>query len=280
MTIRQAIDSASRQLIHLESSTLVITRLLERVLNRPTTFLWAHPDFKLSQEQISEFQALVSRAAADEPLDYIVGEAEFYGHTFYVTRDTLIPRPETEAMVEQAIRFIEQPGGGEVRGCEGARVRKPGRRSANHESRTPIIVDVGTGSGCIAISIGLAVPKAQVYAIDISEAALDVARSNSHRLGASNVTFLHGCLLEPLQSIGGPDSVDAIMANLPYISDTEFDNLPRTVRDFEPEMALRSNSPDPDALNKKLLVQAKEWLRPSGLLLYETTNGKIVANRA
>lgn len=280
MTIRQTIDSASRQLIHLESSTLLITRLLEHVLNKPTTFLWGHPEFKLTAAQDSEFNSLISRAAADEPLGYIVGEAEFYGHTFLVTRDTLIPRPETEAMVEQAIRFIEQPGGGEVRGCEGARVRKPGRRSANHESRTPLIVDVGTGSGCIAISIGLALPKAQVYAIDISEAALDVARSNAHRLGASNVTFVHGCLLEPLQSIVGPDSVDTIVANLPYISDTEFENLPRTVRDFEPEIALRSNSPDPDALNKKLLVQAQAWLPPSGLLLYETTNGKIVASRA
>jgi release factor glutamine methyltransferase len=257
MTIRQSLEFALQRLEYLESSNLFSEHLLAAVLDASPTFLWGHPEHFLSEAQQNRFLSLVDRAAQHEPLAYLLGKTEFYGHDFVVTPDTLIPRPETEALVETVLQRIQS--------------MNPVSQTTDSEL---IIVDVGTGSGCIAISLALALPRARVMAIDVSEAALEVARTNAVHLGAPNVSFLSGTLLAPLQDHAEPNSIDIIVANLPYISDGEFDQLPENVRNYEPELALRSYSPDPDALNKKLLIQSEAWLKPGGVLVYETTNGE------
>lgn len=254
MTISQSLNISQQKLNNLESSNLIATRLLAHILHQPVTFIHAHPEFELDDNQVVVFEKLVDRAATNEPLAYLLGYADFFAHRFEVNQHTLIPRPETEQLVELALKYIQ---------------------NLQLQTGNLQLIDVGTGSGCITISLALALPQATIYATDVSVEALKVAKANATRLSVTNVVFLTGSLLEPLQGRTEPKSMDIIVANLPYISDSEFQQLPANVRDFEPELALRSGS-DPDVLNRQLVEQAQTWLKPGGLLAYETTNGQIV----
>lgn len=256
MTILEALKYAEQQLIGMDETNLTIYSLLAHTLNLSKEHIWAHPNTLITHDQFSNFSSHIQRAANHEPLAYIIGEKEFYNLPFYVTQDVLIPRPESEKIIEIAREFID-------------------KRSAQL-TRPLTIVDVGTGSGCLAITLASLNPRATIYAIDISEAALKVAQRNAVRHSATNVTFLQGSLLEPLQQLKQPLQIDIVMANLPYISNVEFDALPQNIRQYEPEIALRSYRDDPDFLNRQLIRQLKDWLTPQGKLVYETTNGKIV----
>ncbi len=212
---------------------------LAHVCGLTRTQLLARPEHKPSPSQVTQFQQGIARLAAGEPLPYLIGYTEFYSLRFRVTPATLIPRPETEHLVEAALELAR-----------------------SHPN--PIIADVGAGSGCMAVTLAVHRPAAKLYAIDISSAALAVAQenANSHQV-ADRVAFLHGHLLDPL-----PGRAHLIAANLPYGADGEWDDLPTSVREFEPAGALRGGPAGLDLI-AELLTQAPSKLQAGGAILLE-----------
>lgn len=189
------------------------------------------------------FDALVARRSHEEPIAYLTGEREFFGRPFLVTPSVLIPRPETELVVEAALERLPETGG------------------------TPLVVDAGTGSGCLAITIALERPRARVIATDISERALDVARANAARLGAGRVEFRHASLLE------GVDRADLIVANPPYVAGRDRASLPREVAAFEPHEALFGGQDGFEVIGR-LLPAAARVLAARGWLVMEIGAGQ------
>jgi release factor glutamine methyltransferase len=209
--------------------------LLGHVLETSRTGLMAHPERPLTTDQAERYETLVRRRASDYPLPYLTGRAEFYGLEFEVTPEVLIPRPETETLVDLALA---------------------------HEPT--YVVDVGTGSGCIAVSLAVHLPQATVYGIEISPAALAIARRNVERHGVvRRVRLMVGDVLSPR-----PGPVDLVVANLPYVPTGQCASLPASVRDHEPWLAL-DGGPDGLAIIRRLLAQVPGVLRPRGGLLVE-----------
>lgn len=222
--------------------------LLAHVLGLSRATLLTHPERLLTNGQYADYIALISRRARGYPLPYLTGRAEFCGLEFEVTPEVLIPRPETELLVELALEF-----------------------------RPESVVDVGTGSGCIAISLAVFLPNAIVYAIDISHAALAVAGRNAERHHvADRVHLLAGDMLSPR-----PGPVDLIVSNPPYIPSAECALLPPSVRDYEPRLAL-DGGPDGLAFIRRLLKEAPTVLRPGGGMLIEigATQGEAASDLA
>ena len=192
---------------------------------------------------------LFARRAAREPLQYLLGSQEFCGLDFLVDRSVLIPRPETELLVEQVIQH-------------------------NLRTRPLIIADIGTGSGCIAVALARALPTAVFYATDRSLAALRIAEHNATRHGVKDrVRFLVGDLLEPLRAHRLEGKVAAVVSNPPYIADRELLELQPEVRMFEPRVALAGGG-DGLEFHRRLLSDAGEFLAPGGLLVFEVGQGK------
>lgn len=199
--------------------------------------------------------ALLVRRARREPVAYIVGEREFYGRAFRVTPDVLIPRPETELVVEAALSWLAL-----------ARPQPPG------PSPRPFrVCDVGTGSGCIAISIACERPDVDVTATDISPTALSIARENASRLGAQRIEFVQGSLVA-----GMPGPWDLIVSNPPYIAIADRTALSADVRDYEPNTALFGGEDGLDVI-RALIVEAANAIRPSGALILEIGAGQAEA---
>jgi release factor glutamine methyltransferase len=214
--------------------------LLSFVTDIPRTALLTHPERILLPDHLSTYQILVRRRASGYPLPYLTGRVEFYGLEFEVTPDVLIPRPETETLVELALA----------------------RRPAT-------VADVGTGSGCIAVALAVHLPEAAVCAIEISPAALAVAQRNAERHGVvERVRFLVGDVLNPR-----PGPVDLIVSNPPYIPTSTCASLPTSVRDHEPRLAL-DGGPDGLAIVRQLLTQAPAILNPGGGILIEIGAGQ------
>lgn len=187
-------------------------QLMAFALTQDTAWLLAHGQDPLSDTQATTIRSLFSRRAKHEPLAYIIGSQPFYGRIFRVTTDVLIPRPESELIIDQIkADFVAHA--------------------------QPLIVDVGTGSGCLAITTALELPHSQVIALDISDKAIAIAKVNAQTLGANNVRFVQGDLLQPLAN---PSRLaDAIIANLPYLPQEEIDASPTTNElAFEPQLAL------------------------------------------
>lgn len=229
---------------HLEAEILLGT-----LLDWNRARLLAHLDAPLPETIATTFRAWVLRRAAGEPLPYITGRIEFYALEFTITPAVLIPRPETELLVEMALEHADLAASGVLPGAA------PGA--------PPIIADVGTGSGCIAIALTSHLPQARCYAIDLSPAALEVARQNAARHGLlERLHFLEGDLLAPL-----PEPVDIIVSNPPYIAEDEWDSLPVSVQQ-EPALALLAGSDGLDAV-RRLLAQAPAKLKSGGMLLVE-----------
>jgi release factor glutamine methyltransferase len=226
--------------------------LLAHLLDCSRADLFAHPERRLSLEQLSHYEALVKRRALGEPLPYLTGRVEFYGLDFSVDKRVLIPRPETEILVELALAHLSRLSQGRT----ADRTPSSGKR--------PVLLDIGTGSGCIAVTLALHAPDARVYAIDISAEALMLARDNAKRHGVSKrINFLQSDLFDaPL------GQMDIVVANPPYIAREEFPGLPRQVREYEPLLALDGGSRGLEVI-QRLLLQAQNRLRPAGLLLIE-----------
>jgi release factor glutamine methyltransferase len=221
--------------------------LLAHVLGQDRAWLYAHPEYSLDPNQLGDYQALIARRAEREPVAYLTGHKEFFGLDFVVTPGVLIPRPETERLVEIALQMLE----------------------AGSSSETPAIVDVGTGSGAIAVALATHAPATRVVAADISAAALVVARRNAIRHGvAGRVDFLQSDLLASLK---GPFHL--IVANLPYLSRADLAAAPPEVARWEPRLALEAG-PDGLADIRRLLAMAASRLRPAGALLAEIGAGQ------
>ena len=244
MTIKKTLSRARDILVanNVEDAALETEVLLRHTLEVDRAKLLADLNNEVSPEQEKTFWSLVKRRLNSEPTAYITGHREFYGIDFYVNRHVLIPRPETELLVEKAICLAQN----------------------RHLSS---IADVGTGCGAIAISLALNLPKAKIYATDISASAIQVARINCQKHGVENrINLLHGDMLEPL-----PESVDLIIANLPYVR--EIDLSPLGQANYEPLIALNGG---PDGLEKmrQLCWQLDSKLRPGGCLLMEIGQGQ------
>lgn len=224
--------------------------LLGHVLGRDHAYLVAHDDEPLSSDALAAYDALLQRAAAGEPIPYLLGHAPFMGLEFVVSPAVLIPRPETEQLVEAALEW--------------ARGREPLG-----------VVDVGTGSGCIAVSLATRL-AGTVVAVDVSAAALAVAAANVARHAPGRVHLLRGDLLTALAP-----GFDLITANLPYVAADEWPTLPIGVKSYEPALALDGGRDGLDLI-QSLLPQAAARLRPGGLLLLEVgwRQGQAVAELA
>ena len=249
MTRRQALNHARELLAShkIEDASLEAELLLRHTLKIDRAQFYTEPDRTLTKQQEETYRQFIERRIKGEPSAYITGHREFYGLDFNVDDNVLIPRPETELLVEQAIAHAAK-------------------------NQHPVIVDVGTGCGAIAISLAVHLPQAKIYAVDISEAALKVASRNcrKHRV-RDRVKLLAGDLLEPT-----PTSVDIIIANLPYVLTTDVPQV--NTFGFEPCLALDGGMDGMDII-KRLCLQAKDRLRPDGCLLLEIGIGqsKIVA---
>lgn len=220
--------------------------LISHILNRPRTWVLAHPETVLTQPQLDSLEQAVSRFENGEPLPYIIGHWEFFGIDFNVTPDVLIPRPETELLVEKAIAWLQ----------------------TRNQSNTLKVADLGTGSGAIAISIAVHVTKAKIIATDISRNALQVAKRNAEKHGVNTSIEFAECDLLPEKSsfVHHESPIDLICANLPYIPTKELKKLP--VYGQEPTLALDGGEDGLDQF-RKLIKVAPEYIAPNGLMLLE-----------
>jgi len=229
--------------------------LLAHTLGRPRAWVLAHPEHVPSPKEAQIFLQLQERAASREPVPYLLGKWEFFKLDFIVTPAVLIPRPETELLVEKALAWLKRPPTADRRR----------RRSAVGGRRS--VADIGTGCGCIAVSLAHLVPNVRIVAIDISAEALEVAQANARRHGvADRIEFYRGDLLRPLA-----EPVELMCANLPYVPTASLDHLP--VAQTEPRLA-RDGGPDGLALIRRLLAQAPAKLAPGGALLLEIEAGR------
>src|SRR4051812_1528198 len=201
----------------LDAPRLSAELLLSHVLACPRIKLYTEYERPLTEQQLTQMRALVQRAAEDEPIAYLTGRAHFFNLEFEVTRDVLIPRPDTETLVENVLQTVRhQPG-----------------------LEAPRVIDLCTGSGCVAAAVAHHLKSAIVLATDISPAAVTVARRNIERLGlADRVTVEQGDLFEPLKSMVDVQPFHLIVANPPYIRTADIEMLDRSVRDYEPVQAL------------------------------------------
>jgi release factor glutamine methyltransferase len=311
MDIRAALKEAMHRLrdANVPSHTLAAELLLMHTLERDRTWLYTHPEAALDSAAAEKYFALVARRAAGEPTQYLTGKQEFWGLEFEVTPAVLIPRPETEHVVEVALERL---------GARGIKINL----ATGAPSPPLCIADVGTGSGCLAVALAHELPHAEIFATDISADALVVARRNAVRHGVANrIRFLACDLLDglvggsssaagarhavPLRGAGREDATpphgagledgaplpgadrerfDIIVSNPPYVARNEADELPREVRDHEPHSALFGGATGVETYDR-LIEQAGSLLRYSGILVLELgynsldhVRGILVAN--
>lgn len=270
MDIRAALREGIAELREADvpSYTLAAELLLIHVLGRNRTWLYAHPEATVNETDERTFFALVKRRAAGEPTQHLTGKQEFWGLDFEVTPEVLIPRPETEHVVEVALDRIA------VRELRAARPQK----GSGERLR---IADVGTGSGCIAVALAKELPLARFVATDISRAALAVAERNAHRHGvAQRIEFVETNLLDGLAARGDRESqgFDVMVSNPPYVGRREADTLAREVREHEPANALFGGEEGYE-LYAELIAQAAVHLKPGGILVLELGHNSLAAVR-
>jgi release factor glutamine methyltransferase len=241
ISIGTALSEAARTLAaNISEPRLDAALLMSHVIRRDRAFLIAHPAATIAEPQLKEFEVLIARRAQGEPLQYITGHQEFFKLDFEVTPDVLIPRPETELIVEAALELVDP-------------------------NAAFVFADLGTGSGCLAVSILNECREARALAIDISEPALQIAQRNAerHRV-ADRLRLIQSDLFD---AISVNETLDLIVSNPPYVSDDEMKTLQREVQ-REPQAALAGGS-DGLALIRRLLLEAPGHLRPGGYLVFE-----------
>ena len=273
MDIRAALKEGMAQLraAQVPSHTLATELLLMHALGRDRAWMYGHPEELLGPSVAEKFLALIARRAAGEPVQYLTGKQEFWGLEFEVTPAVLIPRPETEHVMEVALARLGERG-----------IKIHMDTGAPREKLR--VADAGTGSGCLAVALAWELPHAEVFATDISAPALEVARRNAARHGAvDRIHFLQCDLLTGLEnsdvnSVGARHAVpasaqrksqfDLIVSNPPYIARNDADQLQREVRDHEPHAAL-FGGPTGIEMYQRLIGQARDLLRHRGILVLE-----------
>ena len=218
--------------------------LIAHIINKPRTWVVAHPDLTITSEQQKQLDDALAQLEKGKPFPYVLGHWDFFGMEFEITPDVLIPRPETELLVEKAIAWLQES---DVR-------------------RT--VADVGTGSGVIAVSIAANIPNATILATDISHAALLVAQKNARKFNVANrINFTECDILPPHpDSLSTEEHFDLICANLPYIPTKTLHNLP--IHGREPTLALDGGLDGLD-LFRRLMSIAPQWMAPNSLILLE-----------
>jgi len=236
------------------SDTLAAELLLMHALGRDRTWVYTHPEYSLASGESEDYFALIARRAAGEPTQYLTGKQEFWGLEFEVTPAVLIPRPETEHVVEVALERL---------GERGIKINM----KTGEASPTLRIADVGTGSGCLAVALAHELPHSEIVATDISAPALEVARRNAGRHHVSDrIRFVQTNLLENLPA--EPRSFDLIVSNPPYVARDEAASLPVEVREHEPHSAL-FGGPTGLEIYERLIRQAGGLLGAGGILVLE-----------
>ena len=249
MTVLEVLQSTTGyfQKRNIDSPRLNAEHLLGHVLGRIRMELYLDFERRLRESELAPLRELVKRRGLGEPLQHLLGTVEFCGRSFRCDKRALVPRPETEQLVELLISHVKS------------------------EIAYSLMIDVGTGSGVIALTLAAEFPKAKIVGADISQDALMLARENANRLGLTDrVRFLRSNLLENVQ----PD-FDVIVANLPYVSTDDRQNLSREVL-HDPEISLFAGARG-DELVRQLIAQAPSWLRPGGMLAMEIGIGQSEA---
>jgi release factor glutamine methyltransferase len=273
MDVRAALKEGMAQLraAQIPSHTLATELLLMHALGRDRAWIYTHPEEAVDPPIAQKFLALIARRAAGEPVQYLTGKQEFWGLEFEVNPAVLIPRPETEHVMEVALARLGERG---IKIHMDTGVPREKLR----------VADVGTGSGCLAVALAWELPHAEVFATDISALAMEVARRNAARHGvADRIHFLQSDLLTGLEktdptSVGARHAVpasardaalfDLIVSNPPYIAHNHAAQLQREVRDHEPHAAL-FGGPTGIEMYQRLIHQARDLLRDSGILVLE-----------
>ncbi len=252
VTILEAINSAALKLekAGITNARLDAEVLLCHTLGKDRAWLLAHMPESMGKGSGTDFEKAVGRRARREPLQYITGMQEFWGLEFRVTPDVLIPRPETELIVEAALTVFKKG------------------------SRPTLIIDLCTGSGCIAVSLAKETAGSHVFATDKSAKALAVARQNASANGvADRIRFYEGDLFDPLEKLGIEGQVDLVVSNPPYVPSADSASLQPEVRDYEPSLALFSG-PDGTELHWRIMSAAPRFLKKSGTLIMEMGLGQ------
>lgn len=247
--IQRSADYLARKGV--ESARLQAELMLAHVLQKPRLKLYLEFERVLSEPELAALRELVRRRGAREPLQYLVGSVNFCGLELVVSPAVLIPRPETELLAERAWTFLAG-------------------RTGSAET-PPAALDFGTGSGCLAIALAVRCPGARVCAVDISPAALEVARANAVRQGVeARIRFLQG---DGFAALPAGERFDLVVANPPYIPSAEIARLEPEVRDHEPRAAL-DGGPDGLAVIRRLAAESAPWLKPGGRLMLEVGDGQ------
>ena len=240
LVIKQAterLQASARGDARLDAETLLM-----HVLGRERAYLYAHPELELSCRELNGYNEFLDRRASGEPLQYITGHQEFWGLDLLVTPAVLIPRPETEHSVEAALELLR-------------------------DIESPRTIDVGTGSGCIALALASELPTAKIDAVDISAEALQIASRNAQRLGLGDrIEFAQSDLLGKYVDLG--PTYDMVVSNPPYVGESEAEKLQIEVRQHEPHCALFGGEQGLD-IYRRLIPQARQMLKPGGWLVME-----------
>jgi release factor glutamine methyltransferase len=247
-TLRQGLQTLLAHQV--PSAQLAAELLLMHVLGRDRTYLYSHPDEEVPSAILRHYSQLIAERATGKPTQYITGRQAFWGLDFEVTPDVLIPRPETEHIVECVLELA--------------------RRQDYAKDACLRIVDVGTGSGCIALAVASEFACAKVFGVDISTGALAVACRNASSLGMpERVTFLESDLLHRLLDANFAGTFDFVLSNPPYVGRHEMDKVQREVSDFEPRLALGADLERGEEIYERLFPQALQALKPGGYVVVE-----------
>jgi release factor glutamine methyltransferase len=270
MDIRTALKLGMARLraANVSSHTLAAELLLLHATGRGRTSLYSHPEDQLAEIEAQHYFSMIERRAAGVPTQHLTGKQEFWGLEFAVTPDVLIPRPETEHLIEVALDRLA------LRDLRA-------KQSQNMSGEGLLIADIGTGSGCIGIALAKELPAARIYALDISPAALAVAQSNATRLGFSGrITFVESDLLAAVSVTGAQHALlfDLIASNPPYVARREAETLEREVRDHEPPVALFGGEQGYE-LYAGLIAQSAAHLKPGGIVVLELGHDSLLAVR-
>lgn len=225
---------------------LEVRLILAKLLDVDKSFIYAYGDKEVSEDVKHSFVNLIEKRAQGYPFQYLVHEKEFMGLDFYVEEGVLVPRPDTEALVEYVLEYIK----------------------SKHKDENINVLDLGVGSGAISLSIAYYAPNTTVYGVDIDDIPIKVANINKNKFNLSNVKFLKGSLFEPLKEIALKEKFQIVASNPPYIPNAEIEKLQVEVKTYEPRLALDGGEDGLD-FYREISAKAKKYLVENGLLIFE-----------